>query len=211
MTINKKFLTSKKITSAAFIAGVALAVAGSVVATSIGTNISVDGTLTNTGAATFSSTIAVTGAATFSSTVTATGALYASSTANTTGLSVFTGGFISSASSSMAGNLVLTGGNVGIGTTTVATAALAVGGNILANQVSTSATTSVTVSAGIPAGTTKFGGCINLRATDGTMIRIYATTSPLARQTYSIGLTATENPEERASGYKNLIVEAGSC
>ena len=66
MTINKKLFTNKKLTTGAFILGVVLAVAGSVVATTIGTNLSVDGTLTNTGAATLSSTLAVTGVTTLS-------------------------------------------------------------------------------------------------------------------------------------------------
>lgn len=50
--------------------------------------------------------------------------------------------------------------------------------------------------------TTSYGaGCIQLRATDGTIIRIYASTTPSIG--YGNGAAGT--------GYNNLVVEAGGC
>ena len=69
MTINKKFFTNKKNIAAAFAVGTVLAMGGSVLATSIGTDLSVTGNGTVTG------TLGVTGATTFSGGVVAAGAV----------------------------------------------------------------------------------------------------------------------------------------
>lgn len=89
----------------ALVLGVALAVSASVWATTIGTNITVDGTSTLTGNVTASGTLDVTGASTF------------------TGLGKFGGGLIGQASSTFSSTLDVTGalttkGNVTLGDTT---------------------------------------------------------------------------------------------
>jgi len=134
-------------------------------------------------------------------------------TLTTTGLSSLgdaklkTGGFISYASSTIINRLSIAGsenssgsgnGMLAIGSSTPAQE-LSVAGDILANGTSTSATTTVTVASN----GTNFGGCINLRATDGTMIRIYATSSPTAAQAYTDG--------NQGRGFEKLVVEAGAC
>ena len=81
------------------------------------------------------------------------------------------------------------GGSVGIATTT-ASKTLSVGGD---GMFGTSATTSVIVTST----SSTAGGCIQLKGTDGTMIRIYATTTPSATLT--------------GDSYKNLVVEPGVC
>lgn len=67
MKLQKKFFTSKPVAAAAFTVGVILAMGGSVLASSIGTNLSVSGTATVTGASTF------TGSAAFNGGITASG------------------------------------------------------------------------------------------------------------------------------------------
>lgn len=87
------------------------------------------------------------------------------------------------------------GGSVGIATTTAART-LSVGGDGLFGGA---ATTSVAITST----TATVGGCIQLKATDGTMVRIYATTTPNTTALYTNGGLAL--------GYQNLVVEAGVC
>ncbi|TSC69112.1 MAG: Outer membrane autotransporter [Parcubacteria group bacterium Gr01-1014_66] len=133
----------------AVVIGVILAAAGSAWATSIGTNLSVSGTLTNTGAATLSSTLTTTGAATFNGNVTlgdaatdvilSTGLLNASSTLAVTGVSNFYGninvnGFATTTAAS--GNFD-TQGRVMASSTLVVTGVTNQYGNILVNGFAT--------------------------------------------------------------------------
>ena len=67
MKINKKFLTSRSVAVTTFTVGLVLAVSGSVLASSFGTNLVVDGTATLTGVSTF------TGSATLNGGLTASG------------------------------------------------------------------------------------------------------------------------------------------
>lgn len=87
------------------------------------------------------------------------------------------------------------GGSMGVATTT-GTQALSVGGSGLFGKAGTTSVAVTSTSAGV-------GGCIQLQATDGTMIRIYATTS----------ITSVESGtgSAAASGYKNLVVQTGVC
>ena len=62
MIINKKFFTNKNFSAIAFTVGVVLAVGGSVIATTLGTNLSVDGTATLTGSTAFNGGITASGA-----------------------------------------------------------------------------------------------------------------------------------------------------
>lgn len=78
-------------------------------------------------------------------------------------------------------------GNTGIGTSTPGQE-LSVNGDFLA---SSAATTSIIIGS-----TASRGGCIQLQATNGTWIRIYATTTPTLQPT---------------GGAQNLVVEAGAC
>ena len=122
-------------------------------ATTIGSNVSVTGTLGVTGASTLSSTLDVTSAATFSSTLAVTG------------LSTLTG-FISTASSTVNGAL-----NV---QTSVAVASstpsqeLGVVGSALFQE--SSGTTTI----GINSTGSGVGSCIQLRGTNGVLFRIFA-------------------------------------
>ncbi|MEK7074571.1 MAG: hypothetical protein AAB968_02295, partial [Patescibacteria group bacterium] len=64
MTNKKKFFASKQFSATAFALGIILAVGGSVFASSIGTNLAVDGTATITGASTVTGVSTLTGLAT---------------------------------------------------------------------------------------------------------------------------------------------------
>ncbi len=103
------------------------------------------------------------------------------------------------ATSTLSNGIVLSqsAGAVGVGTSTPAKA-LSVNGSILAGGVSNSTTTVMVDGVG-----TGVGGCISLRATDGTWLRIYATSSPTAAQAYTNA--------GGAQGYEKLVVEAGAC
>ena len=250
----KKFLTNKEVLLAGILMGLVIAAASSVWATSIGTNLSVDGTVTVTGASTFNGNVTLGDAATDINLF--TGLLHASTTALfTTGITTYgnsTFGDASTDTNIFTGTLqasttaLFTGastfyGNVTMGdsaddafTLTAGTSTLSRTSNTMAHSFATSsaavpflgfdttnyrigigsstpaATFSVggagtlTVGAAAPIGTSTVtisssgasqGGCINLRATDGTMIRIYATTSTVVGK----------------MGYNNLVVEAGDC
>ena len=131
-------------------------------------------------------------------------------------LTTLGGGVISQASSTVVGNFSIDAGGGGlisrlsIGSSTPSLAATAIiNGSLMVASSTLTATTTITISSGSPASSNKVGGCINLRATDGTMMRIYATTSPVAAQSYSnLGSNASG---EAGTGYHNLVVEAGSC
>ena len=103
MTLQKKFLTNKKASVVAFVVGVTLAVGGSVFATSVGSAISVDTTLTVTGLSTFTAAFVSQASSTVVGAFNATGL----STLGNTVLG--TGGFISAASSTVVGTLTVTG------------------------------------------------------------------------------------------------------
>lgn len=125
------------------------------------------------------------------------GNLRATSTVATTTIS--TGGFQVGQAGSLAaftvGQSATT--SVGVGTSTPSSHQFAVGGNALIGG-GASGTTTLTVSS--PG--TRIGGCIELRATDGNMVRIYATTSVLA---------SYNNNGLLALGGQGLVVEAGGC
>ncbi|MEK7074320.1 MAG: hypothetical protein AAB968_00980, partial [Patescibacteria group bacterium] len=117
----------------------------------------------------------------------------------TSSSSAVTTGFISQASSTVVGNFSIASTTSGLGlsiasSTPAASAELAVNGDLM--LASTGTTTATIASA-----TANTGGCINLRATNGTMVRIYATSTP----------NAVGDANSAAMGFKNLIVEAGSC
>ncbi|MEK7082862.1 MAG: hypothetical protein AAB972_01715, partial [Patescibacteria group bacterium] len=78
--------------------------------------------------------------------------------------------------------------------TPAASAELAVNGDLMLASTGTTTATIASASA-------SRGGCINLRATDGTMVRIYATSTP----------TALGDANAANMGFKNLVVESGSC
>lgn len=181
--------------AAAMVAGAIFGAGISVLATSVGTNISVDGTLTSTGNATMSGTLTTTGAATFNGNVTlgdaavdailSTGMLNASSTLAVTGVTNHYGninvnGFATTTASN--GNIA-TEGSLGVGTSTPGQE-LGVNGDVLAGGAGT--TTLYARSA-----TANTGGCIELLGTDGVTRRIY------------VGATTTNTGR--------LIVEAGAC
>lgn len=174
--INKQnVFASKYLSLVAFVGGLVLAIGGSAIATSLGTNLSVDGTGIITGASTFTGT-----------------SLH-------TGLATMTNGYVSQASSTVVGAFSIasttTISPLSIATSTPAGfAELAVNGDLILASTGTTTATIASASA-------SRGGCINLRATDGTMVRIYATSSP----------TAVGDANTAAMGFKNLIVEAGSC
>ncbi len=129
-------------------------------------------------------------------------------------LTTLGGGVISQASSTVVGNFSIDAGGGGlisrlsIGSSTPGST-VTINGSLMVASSTLTATTTITISSGSPASSNKVGGCINLRATDGTMMRIYATTSPVAAQSYSnLGSNASG---EAGTGYHNLVVEAGSC
>ena len=194
MTTYKKFFASKQAGAVAFTAGLILAVTGSVFASSIGSSLSVSGTAGVTGLSTF------------------TGGFVsaASSTVNNTfvvvsgNLTTLGGGMISQATSTVVGDFYVGGGGrVSIGSSTPGST-VTINGSLMVASSTALATTTITVDAPFTASNnTTRGGCINLRATDGTMIRIYATSSPTAGQSYLNGGPGT--------GFGKLVVEAGSC
>ena len=187
----------------AFIAGAVLMIGGSVWATTIGDNVSVTGTFTSTGAATLSSTVAVTGAATFNGNVTlgdaaadiilSTGILNASSTLAVTGVSNFysnvnVNGFATTTASN--GNFATEGtiyasSTIGVSTSTPAQELGVLGDAFF--QTPGNGTTTINLSTAA----TGVGSCINMRGTNGTLFRIYATAT--------------------TSSYGRLVIETGSC
>src|SRR3989344_517165 len=178
-------------------------------ATSIGTNLSVDGTATITGASTFTGDVTANGSGTFGNAATDiflfTGALHASTTAlftegfttygnwtvNNTATTTVTFGATGAPGLNFDANtLVVDAGSnrVGVSSSTPAQE-LGVVGDIMAGSAATTTGQLTTSSATI-------GGCIELKAVDGTTLRIYATSST---QTGTLG------------GVSNLMVEAGRC
>src|SRR3989338_6866650 len=212
-------------------------------ATSIGTNLSVDGTATITGASTFTGDVTANGSGTFGNAATDiflfTGDLHASTTAlftegfttygnstfgdASTDINLFTGPLHASTTALFtegfttygnwtvnntatttvtfgatgapglnfdANTLVVDAGSnrVGVSSSTPAQE-LGVVGDIMAGSAATTTVQLTTSSATI-------GGCIELKAVDGTTLRIYATSST---QTGTLG------------GVSNLMVEAGRC
>lgn len=140
--------------------GIALAGGATVWATSIGTNLSVSGTLTNTGAATFSSTVGITGLTTMT---------YASST---------------SISSSAGSWFATGGGNVGIGTSNPLTTLEVVGTASSTRVIVTSQSATTTVSTGgFTVGTTQLvvqqtSGNVGLGVTNpATVLEVLGTAS----------------------------------
>ncbi len=85
------------------------------------------------------------------------------------------------------GLLATKGGNVGVGTTTPAKTLSVTGSALIGNSVGTTSVIIETAQAST-------GGCINLRATDGRLVRIYATTAPIS-----------------GTSPWNLQVELGAC
>ena len=242
MNLWKKFFTNKDILAVGLIVGLVVAVAGSVWATSVGTNVSVDGTLTVNGNSTFgdastdiniftgtlqaSTTALFDGNTTFGNAATDvnlfTGTLQASTTALFTGASTFYGNVtmgdtaddaftltagtstLSRTSNTLAHSFATSSAEVPFLGFDTANYRIGVGSSTPAATLSVGGTGTLFVGAAAPIGTSTVtisskgagqGGCINLRATDGTMIRIYATTSTV------VG----------GMGYNNLVVEAGSC
>lgn len=162
-------------------------------ATSIGANISADGTLsvgstlTVTGASTFTGAVTLNGAGTFgdaaSDNFLFTGGLMASSTLGVTGTTFLYGninhnGFATTTAAS--GNL-RTEGNIGIATTTSMTSNVYLG-------VQGTGTTTIAIGT---SGGTNVGSCIQLRGLDGQSFRVFAAAT--------------------TSVTKQLVVEVGSC
>ncbi|MEK7098895.1 MAG: hypothetical protein AAB916_00050, partial [Patescibacteria group bacterium] len=87
--------------------------------------------------------------------------------------------------------------SVGVGTSTPKSHQFAVGGNALIGAGSNGTSTLSISSSG-----TNIGGCIELRAADGNMVRIYATTSTL---------TGAYTNNGGALPGRGLVVEAGTC
>ncbi|MDP3778689.1 MAG: hypothetical protein Q8R30_01405 [bacterium] len=160
----------------------------------------VDGTLTVSGAISASSSLVVLGNSllTGSSTVNSTFVVTAGN------LTTLKGGFISQASSTVVGNFSLGGlSRFSLGSSTPGST-MTINGSLMVASSTSLATTTITVDAPFTGSNdTTRGGCINLRATDGTMIRIYATSSPTAAQAYTNG--------NQGKGFEKLVVEAGSC
>ena len=93
-----------------------------------------------------------------------------------------------------------TNGSMGVSTTTPA-ARLSVGGDaIIGAGANGTSTLAVNASGANDSGF--FAGCIQLRAADGNLVRIYATTSVLA---------SSYNNQSFAVPGRGLVVEAGSC
>ena len=88
--------------------------------------------------------------------------------------------------------------SVGVGTSTPTSHQFAVGGNTLIGAGANGTSTLTVSSSG-----TNVGACIELRATDGTILRIYATSSPSAAQAYTNA--------GGGAGYQKLVIEAGAC
>lgn len=129
------------------------------------------------------------------------GRFLATSTTATTTIS--TGGFRVGQGADAAAFTVMQSAttSVGVGTSTPTSHQFAVHGNALIGA-GANGTTTLTVNASGANGSGFFGGCIQLRAADGNMVRIYATTSTL------IG-TYTNNGG--ALPGRGLVVEAGGC
>lgn len=268
MKFSKKFL-SRHLFLFALLLGVTSAIGISVLATTVGNNVSVSGTLSSSGNATFSGTVTVDGNSTFGNAGTDvnlfTGTVQASTTALfTSGLtaysdvSILTGGLgvgiatttdenldvigsvslgnavgdtvgiraggismtnsgtttiiaantsaWSIATSTTAGQVPLVrydtaNTRIGIGTSTPART-LAIGGDSAPGTVLLGATTGATSTLVIDGVGASRGSCINMRATNGTMIRIYATTTPATSPNVNNGTGLS---------YQNLIVEVGAC
>lgn len=148
-------------------------------ATTIGNAVSVTTTLTVTGDTSLS-TVTASGASTLAAVSATTGTF--SSTLGVTGLSTLAG-FISTASSTVNGRLNVQT-SVGIATSTPSQELGVVGGGSFEEASGTTTLSVSSVGSGV-------GSCIQVRNTDGRMVRIYA------------GATTTSHQE--------LIVETGSC
>lgn len=125
------------------------------------------------------------------------GSFAATSTVATTTIS--TGGFQVGSTSGTPQFVVMQSAttSVGIGTSTPRTHQLEVAGNVLLGAGANGTSTLVISSSGA-----NVGSCIQLRAADGEMVRIYATTSSLAGSYNNLGL---------AMPGRGLAVEAGTC
>lgn len=153
--------------------------------TSPGTLFSVDGVANfNTGTSTVATGLRVQGAVAVTS-----------ATATTT---VSTGGFQVGQAGALAAFTVNQSAttSVGVGTSTPTSHQFAVGGNVLIGAGANGTSTLAISSSG-----TNVGSCIQLRAADGNLVRIYATSSPTAVYTNNGG----------ALPGQMLVVEAGSC
>ncbi len=121
----------------------------------------------------------------------------ATSTAATTTIS--TGGFQVGSQGAAAFTVMQSATtSVGVGTSTPSSHQFEVGGNALIGGGGSNATSTLTISSS----GTRIGGCIELRAADGGMIRIYASSSVMTGSYNNLGL---------AMPGRNLIVEAGGC
>lgn len=161
-------------------------------ATTISTDVNTGGTLTVTGvsslsSATLSTTLNVTGATTLSS-------ASMSTTLGVAGLSTLAGVLSTASSTVSGGNLTVTGANTstsgrfGVGTSSPAAAL--------------SASTAATTTLYMTSETANVGGCIQLKASNGTMYRMYIG----GNDTVAFGTTTSGRPAAIAA-----VWEAGSC